>query len=368
MPHKYLIYNIINGFHQCFISTYQVLNLNYCSPFVFFLPVCYGCFMYKSPFLNEIDNFMRVRQYSRRTIKSYILWIRAYIQFNNNKHPENLGSADVERFLTHLAVNRTVSMSTQAIALNAIAFLYTKFLQMPLSNINDFRRVKRPAKLPTVLTQNEVKLLFTHVEPKYKLMAGLLYGSGLRRIELHRLRVNDIDMELKQIRVWNGKGYKHRITTLAPELIPAISQQIHRVQGLLYEDMNNPEFSGVWLPDALSRKYKNANKTLGWQYLFPSIRCSREPRTGLLRRHHLDETVINKVLKKAAQSADITKQVTSHTLRHYFATHLLQNGVDIRTVQSQLGHADVKTTEIYTHILKQGADGVKSPLSRILDK
>ena len=309
---------------------------------------------------------MLVRQYSKRTVDSYIFWIKRYIRFNENKHPDSMGSEDVERFLTHLAVNRTVSMSTQSIALNAIVFLYSKFMQKPLSNMNDFRRVKRPAKLPTVLTQSQVKLLLESVEPKYKLMAGLLYGSGLRRIELHRLRVNDVDIDLKQIRVWNGKGYKHRITTLATELIPAIEQQVHRVQGLLFEDINNPEFSGVWMPDALSRKYKNANKTLGWQYLFPSGNLSHEPGTGLLRRHHLDESVINKALKRACQLAGITKNVSSHTLRHSFATHLLQNGVDIRTVQSQLGHADVKTTEIYTHILKQGADGVKSPLSSLL--
>jgi len=311
---------------------------------------------------------MLVRQYSKRTVDSYIFWIKRYIRFNENKHPDSMDGQDVERFLTHLAVNRTVSRSTQSIALNAIVFLYSKFMQKPLSDMNDFRRVKRPAKLPTVLTQTEVKRLLESVEPKYKLMAGLLYGSGLRRIELHRLRVNDVDIDLKQIRVWNGKGYKHRITTLATELIPAIEQQIHRVQGLLFEDINNPEFSGVWMPDALSRKYKNANKTLGWQYLFPSGNLSREPGTGLLRRHHLDESVINKVLKRACHLAGITKQVSSHTLRHSFATHLLQNGVDIRTVQSQLGHADVKTTEIYTHILKQGADGVKSPLSTLLNK
>jgi len=310
---------------------------------------------------------MLVRNYSKRTVDTYIFWIKRYIRFNDNKHPELLGGTDVERFLTDLAVTHTVSISTQSIALNAIVFLYTKFLQKPLTDISDFRRVRRPAKLPTVLTQNEVKRLLNHVEPKYKLMAGLLYGSGLRRIELHRLRVNDVDTDLKQIRVWNGKGYKHRVTTLATELIPAIDQQVHRVQGILFQDINNPEFSGVWLPDALSRKYKSANKSLGWQYLFPSVRLSHEPRTGLLRRHHLDESVINKELKKAAYAAEISKQVTSHTLRHSFATHLLQNGVDIRTVQSQLGHADVKTTEIYTHILKQGADGVKSPLSRILE-
>lgn len=310
---------------------------------------------------------MAVRNYSKRTVQSYIFWIKRFIHFNDNKHPDSMGVVEVEKFLTYLAVEKTVSRSTQSIALNSIVFLYSKFLEKPLSDLGDFRRVKRPAKLPTVLTETEVMRLLNKVESKYKLMVGLLYGSGLRRIELHRLRVNDVDIDLKQIRVWNGKGYKHRITTLATELIPAIEQQVHRVEGLLFEDIDNPDFSGVWMPDALSRKYKNANKTLGWQYLFPAIRLSRDPRSGLLRRHHLDETVINKVLKRAGFNAEIKKQVTSHTLRHSFATHLLQNGTDIRTVQSQLGHADVKTTEIYTHILKQGADGVKSPLSQILD-
>ena len=197
---------------------------------------------------------MQVRNYSKRTIESYIFWIKRYIQFNENKHPDVLSDNDVERFLTHLAVNRAVSISTQSIALNAIVFLYSRFLGKPLNDISDFKRVKRQAKLPTVLTQDEVKRFLACVEPKYKLMTGLLYGSGLRRIELHRLRVNDIDIHLKQIRVWNGKGYKHRITTLATELIPAIEQQIHRVQDLLYEDLAVPEYSGVWLPDALGRK------------------------------------------------------------------------------------------------------------------
>lgn len=309
---------------------------------------------------------MQVRRYSRRTIQSYIFWIKAFVNFSDQKHPKDMGPEEVERFLTHLAVNRNVSISTQSIALNAIVFLYSKFLNKPLGNIGDFRRVKRQAKIPIVLTHQEVKLLLSCIEPKYKLMMGMLYGSGLRRIELHRLRVKDIDFDFKQVRVWNGKGYKHRITTLAEELIPAIERQIQRVQDYLDEDLTNTEFSGVWMPDALARKYKNANKTLGWQYLFPSYKLSIEPATGLTRRHHQDESVINKALKRACGKAGITKQVSSHTLRHSFATHLLQNGVDIRTVQSQLGHADVKTTEIYTHILKQGADGVKSPLSHIL--
>ena len=309
---------------------------------------------------------MAVRQYSKRTISSYIVWIRAFIRFHKNKHPEDLGSKEVEVFLTYLAVERSVSISTQSIALNALVFLYNKFLDKPLENISDFRRVRKPAKLPVVLTENEIKLLFEHIDPKYKLMAGLLYGSGLRRIELMRLRVNDVDLDLKQIRVWNGKGYKHRITTLAIELIPAIQRQFLYVQSYLDEDILKPEYGGVWMPDALARKYKKANKTLGWHYLFPSQKLSIDPVTYLLRRHHMNESVINKALKRASGLAGICKQISSHTLRHSFATHLLQNGVDIRTVQSQLGHSDVKTTEIYTHILKQGADGVKSPLSQIL--
>lgn len=323
--------------------------------------------MSHSPFLSELKNFMHVRHYSKRTIHTYCYWIKAYINFNKQQHPKDMGVLEIERFLTHLAVNREVSVSTQSIALNAIVFLYKKFLGMPLEGIDDFKKARRPAKLPIVLTQVEVKRLLANVEPKYKLMVGLLYGSGLRRMELFRLRVNDIDLELKQIRIWNGKGYKHRITTLAEELIPSINKQIDRVSMYLEDDLENTLYSGVYMPNALSRKYKNANKTLGWHYLFPSYKLSIEPATGLLRRHHMDESSINKALKRASKMAAIRKQVSSHTLRHSFATHLLQNGVDIRTVQSQLGHSDVKTTEIYTHILKQGADGVKSPLSQILN-
>lgn len=324
--------------------------------------------MAESHFLTNMSNFMMVRHYSKRTITTYTLWIKAFINFNGQRHPDDLGALEVERFLTHLAVNRSVSKSTQSIALNALVFLYNKFLEKPLGDLSEFRRVKRPAKLPIVLTQQEIMLMFSKVEPKYKLMVGMLYGSGLRRIELLRLRVNDIDLQMKQVRIWNSKGYKSRITTLAVELIPAIHNQVQRVQHYLEQDLDNPQYSGVCLPNALERKYRNANKTLGWHYLFPSYKLSVEPATGLIRRHHVDESMINRVIKRACIEAGISKQVSSHTLRHSFATHLLQNGVDIRTVQSQLGHADVKTTEIYTHILKQGADGVKSPLSQILSK
>ena len=319
--------------------------------------------MSKSPFLNSIREFMLTRRYSLRTIKSYLYWIKAFINFHGKAHPNTMGRPEIERFLTYLAVERKVASSTQALALNALMFLYNKYLEKPIEDMTEFKRSKRQAKLPVVLTQDEVKKLLSSLHSTHRLMAAILYGSGLRRIELVRLRVHDIDHSLLQIRVWNGKGFKHRITTLAPELLPAINRQIKHVKVLLEEDLVNDEFAGVWLPDALSLKYKNANKELGWQYLFPSIRLSVEPGTSNIRRHHCDESVINKAIRKAKFKAGINKQVTSHTLRHSFATHLLQKGADIRTVQTQLGHADVKTTEIYTHVLKQGAHGVRSPLS-----
>jgi integron integrase len=319
--------------------------------------------MYQSPFLNEISDFMMARRYSKRTISTYIAWIRSFIIFCDKQHPSSLGVADVERYLTHLAVNRAVSASTQALALNSLMFLYNKFLEQPLGDVSAFKRSKRQAKLPVVLTQDQVKLLFDHIPFQYQLLFGLLYGSGLRRMEVVRLRTGDIDLNLKQIRVWNGKGSKHRFTTMAVELLPMIEMQIKRVEYFLAKDLRNKLYAGVWMPDALDRKYQHANKSLAWQYLFPSSRLSVDPETGLVRRHHLDESMINKVIKKAGRDAGIRKVISSHTLRHSFATHLLQSGADIRTVQQQLGHSDVKTTEIYTHILKQGADGVKSPLS-----
>jgi len=323
--------------------------------------------MYNSAFLQSINHFMLTRRYSKRTIASYILWIKAYINFKDKQHPKNMGQKEVGQFLTYLAVERNVAASTQRTALNALAFLYNTFLDQPLGNISEFTRTRRQPKLPTVLTTLEVKSLLHHIPSNYRLAISLLYGSGLRRIECVRLRVNDIDLSLKHIRVWNGKGFKHRFTTLAPELIPAIENQIKKVQLLLQGDLLNKDFTGVWLPNALERKYKHANKELGWQYLFPSIKLSVDPQTVKIRRHHIDESGINKAILRARKKANIIKHVSSHTLRHSFATHLLQSGADIRTVQQQLGHSDVKTTEIYTHVLKQGAQGVKSPLSAIID-
>jgi integron integrase len=308
---------------------------------------------------------MLVRRYSPRTIKSYLYWIRYYINFNGKQHPGSLGAVEVERFLTHLAVDRRVSSATQSVALNAVVFLYKNIVGRPLGELNEFRYAKRQRKLPVVLTKDEVKNLMSVFSGSRYLMAALLYGSGLRRIELVRLRVKDIDLDQLQIRVWCGKGGRHRLTTLAPELVPLLRSQIRKVEKLLIQDVLVEGYAGVWMPDALGRKYPNASKELGWQYLFPASRLALEPNTDCIRRHHIHESVVNKMIKLARVSAGIAKEVTSHTLRHSFATHLLQSGADIRTVQEQLGHSDVKTTEIYTHVLNRGAKGVVSPLSNL---
>lgn len=322
--------------------------------------------MASSPFIESIREFMMVRRYSLRTIDSYLYWIRYFILQNRKRHPSEMSIEEVEQFLTFLVMERNVAAATQAVALNALVFLYDKFLNRPLGNIGAFRRSSRQAKLPVVLTHTEVSRLLGALTGEHLLMVSLIYGSGLRRLELLRLRVRDIDRDNLQLRIWNGKGAKHRFTTLAPELIPHLSEQINRVAVFLAEDRRIPDFAGVWMPDALARKYIAASKSLNWQYLFPASRLSRQPGTQYLRRHHFDESALNRIIRIAGRKAGISKDVTCHTLRHSFATHLLQAGADIRTVQQQLGHADVKTTEIYTHVLNQGAHGVKSPLSNLL--
>ncbi len=316
-----------------------------------------------SPFLSSLFDYMSVRRYSRHTIKSYLYWSKYFIIFHHKRHPETMGPFEVEQFLTHLAVMRKVSASTQKIALNALAFLYNKVLEQPLGDLGEFNRAKTPATLPVVLTRHEMTQILSRMTGSSQLMASLLYGSGLRRNEAVRLRVKDIDFDHHQLQVWNGKGNYHRLTTLAPELVLRLTSQIEQVRLFLQEDSQLPQFAGVWMPDALSRKYSLASRTLGWQYLFPSPRLAVDPDGGQLRRHHINEANINRALKQAAKLAGIEKQVTSHTLRHSFATHLLESGADIRTVQEQLGHQDVKTTEIYTQVLNRGARGVRSPFS-----
>jgi integron integrase len=319
----------------------------------------------KSPFLQSVESFMRVRNYSKRTIEAYLYWIKYFIVYCNKRHPRELGSADIERFLTFLAVERTVSQGTQAVALNALVFLKTKFLNQPLEPLEHFLKSQRQRKLPVVLTQPEVRALLAQLSGTAYLMAALLYGSGLRRIELVRLRVKDLDFDYRQIRIFHGKGSKHRIVTLADELVAPLSEQIRQVALYFEQDCRVQGYAGVWMPDALARKYPNGARSLNWQYVFPASRLSVDPASGLIRRHHYDESNLNKLVKAAARDAGLRKEVSCHTLRHSFATHLLQSGADIRTVQQQLGHADVKTTEIYTHVLKQGAHGVKSPLSSL---
>lgn len=321
--------------------------------------------MSASPFLASVSDFMSVRRYSKRTIESYLYWIRCFILYHGKRHPTELPVQAIEQFLTYLVTQRNVAAATQSIALNALVLLYDKFLQKPLGDVGAFRRSSRQPKLPVVLTNAEVKALLDKLTGEHLLMASLLYGSGLRRIELLRLRVKDIDFDNLQLQVWAGKGGKHRLTTLAPELIPMLKTQFKRVDFLLEQDNRLADYAGVWMPDALARKYAGAAKKLNWQYVFPASRVSLEPGTTLLRRHHFDETGLNRIIRNAARAVGIKKDVSCHTLRHSFATHLLQAGTDIRTVQQQLGHADVKTTEIYTHVLKQGAHGVRSPLSQL---
>ena len=316
-----------------------------------------------SPFLDSIADFMTVRRYSLRTIKSYRYWIKFFIVFHNKRHPGEMGPLEVEQFLTYLAVSRKVSISTQKIALNALAFLYNRVLEQPLGELGEFNRARTPAKLPVVLTRSEVTRLLRGLTGTSLLIASLLYGSGFRRSEALRLRVKDLDFDHQQLQVLNGKGNYHRLVTLAPELLPELKRQVGRVRMFLQDDSQLQHYAGVWMPDALARKYPSASRSLGWQYLFPSPRLSVDPATGELRRHHIHEANVNRAVKRAARECGIEKQVSSHTLRHSFATHLLESGADIRTVQEQLGHQDVKTTEIYTHVLKRGARGVRSPLS-----
>jgi integron integrase len=319
--------------------------------------------MARSPFMQALYEYMLVRHYSKRTIDGYLYWIRYYIRFHHKRHPQDMRKEEVIEFLTFLAVQRNVSISTQKTVLNALAFLYNKFLQLPLGDLGAFNKAIRPRKLPVVLTRLEVGALLSRLNGSPRLLAALLYGSGLRRIEAVRLRINDVDFDHLQLRIWSGKGNKHRITTVAQELLPDLQHQIRRVALLLDQDTATPGYSGVWLPNALARKFPSASRKMGWHYLFPSTCLSLEPGTTNLRRHHVDESSINKLIKRAAIEAGITKDVTSHTLRHSFATHLLESGADIRTVQEQLGHHDVKTTEIYTHVLKRGGRGVRSPFS-----
>lgn len=320
----------------------------------------------KSKFIAALYKYMVMKRYAKRTIETYLTWIADYIRFHQFTHPKQLNATHVEAYLTHLAVRRKAAASTQATALNALVFLYARYLEDPLPQEMNFVNSGRERKLPVVLTQQEVKALLGRVSQQHYLAVAMLYGSGLRLMECVRLRVGDIDFDYKCVRIWFGKGGKHRVATLSESLIPLLETHITKATELLERDVRVPAFAGAWLPHGLRKKYQARNRHLEWQYLFPSHKLSIDPESEQLRRHHIDEKQIQRAVRRAANDAGIIKHVTPHTLRHSFATHLLQSGADIRTVQDQLGHADVRTTQIYTHILQQGAHGVVSPLSNLI--
>ena len=321
--------------------------------------------MAKSPFLQSIQVLMYKRNYSKRTIETYVHWIATYIRFHNKNHPSTMGNAEVEQFLNYLALDKRVSPNTQALALNALSFLYKTVLNQPISFQLNFVKSRTPRKLPVVLTEAEIEAFFSCIAPRYFLLAALMYGSGLRLMEAVRLRIHDIDFDYRCIRVWNGKGGKHRTVTLANNLMNALRNQINIGSDYHSIDLNNPAYTGVALPYALRRKHPFACRELGWHYLFPSGRLSNDPEDGALRRHHIDESTLQRAIRRAARDAQIAKVVSAHTLRHSFATHLLARGADIRTVQDQLGHSDLRTTQIYTHVLQMGGNAVISPFDNI---
>jgi integron integrase len=275
-----------------------------------------------------------------------------------------LGELDISQFLTHLALDKNVAASTQNQAMSAIIFLYREVLQIDINQINNVIFSKKPSKVPIVLSKYEIRKVFAYLDETYYLMAGLLYGSGLRLMECVRLRVKDINPVYKQITVCDGKGMKDRIVPLPDNLIPVLQKHMHKVKLIHQKDLKEGH-GQVYLPFALQRKYPNANREWGWQYMFPSGKRSHDPRSGILRRHHVDESGLQRSVKRAVRNAEIKKPASCHTLRHSFATHLLEDGYDIRTVQELLGHKDIRTTMIYTHVLKRGGLAVRSPFDNM---
>ncbi len=318
-----------------------------------------------SPLLESVRDAVRVRHYSIRTEQAYVEWIKRFILFHGKRHPREMGEPEVAAFLSHLAVKRNVAASTQNQALNSLVFLYKAVLNQPLESIQGVVRAKRPAKLPVVLTPEEVRELLRHLEGVHWLAACLLYGSGLRLMECMRLRVFNLDFSHRAICIHNGKGGKDRVVTLPDELIVPLQRHLETVKNIHEKDLADG-FGFVYLPHALARKYPNAPTEWGWQYVFPANQRSVDPRTGVKRRHHLDEKSLQRAVKTAVRKAGIHKPASCHTMRHSFATHLLESGTDIRTVQDQLGHKDLRTTQIYTHVIQRGGLAVKSPLGTTL--
>lgn len=313
--------------------------------------------------LDVVRDRVRRLGLAARTEQAYVGWIRRFILAHGKRHPRDMGKQEVEAFLTVLASRDRVAAATQNQALSALLFLYRQVLEIELPWMDEIQRAKRPERVPLVLSREEVQLLLSHMHGVAWLVASLLYGSGLRLLECLRLRIQDVDFARRELTVRCGKGGKDRRTMLPAALVEPLLAQVAEARRVHARDLA-AGFGEVWLPHALARKYPNASRDTGWQYLFPAGDRSRDPRDGAVRRHHVGETVPQRAVRKAVVLARIPKPATCHTLRHSFATHLLEAGYDIRTIQELLGHKDVATTQVYTHVLNRGGRGVVSPLDR----
>lgn len=317
--------------------------------------------MAKSSLLGKMRTEIRRRNYSYRTEQAYSNWVVRFVKFHDLQHPQDLAETEVVEYLNFLADERNVAASTQNQALCALLFLYEHVLNDPLDELRNFKRAETPKKLPVVLTADEVKRLLAHLEGTTELIAELLYGAGLRISECLRLRVLDLDFSYNQIQVRSGKGKKDRITIMPQKSKEKLKLQVQKV-AVLHKKDAEAGYAETLLPKALAKKYPDAAKQLKWQYLFPSPKRAKDPRSGLVHRHHISDTSIQRKVKRAVTQSDINKHATCHTLRHSFATHLLENGYDIRTVQELLGHKNVNTTMIYTHVIKNKGSVVQSPI------
>lgn len=311
--------------------------------------------------LDQVRGKIRLKHYSIRTEQAYLDWIKRFILHFDKQHPKNLGAVEVEQFLTHLAVAGRVSASTQNQAKSALLFLYREVLELELPWLDNVTQAKAPKRLPVVLTREEVHAVLSRLKGTHWLIASLLYGTGMRILECLRLRIKDIDFSRKEILIRDGKGFKDRVTMLPLALLNPLREHLKNVNILHKQDLSSG-YCNVYMPQALDKKYPSASAEWMWQYAFPTKDLSVDPRSDVIRRHHVREQTVQRAIKQAVRDANLTKPATPHTLRHSFATHLLEGGYDIRTVQELLGHSNVETTMIYTHVLNKGGKGVKSPL------